>query len=219
MPEFDVMARYPKTDRSNLLTVRSTVSDEDRLTAQRFSWEYFDGPRHLGMGGYRYSPRFFTPVAEDMISRYNLTSESRVLDVGCGKGFLLFELEYLVPGITVRGIDISDYCLENLMPGLDGKCYKASCDALPFLDSDFDLVISIATIHNLHLPKVIKSVQEIVRVGKGQGFIKVNGYKTYDELVRLEEWNLVAKTILPTWAWEEMFAREGYTGDYSFFTP
>jgi len=219
MPEINLMKSYPKSKRKDIIEERIKVSDEDRKIARQFGWEYFDGPRRLGMGGYYYNPKYFKPVVEDMIEYYGLTNESSVLDVGCGKGFMLHDFKQELPGITVAGIDISTYCLDNSMESVRPYLKYASCDDSPFDDNSFDLVIAIATIHNLHIDGVKKSLEEIMRVTKKDAFIKVNGYETKEEHQELENWNLVAKTILHVDDWKKLFKETGYTGDYWWFRP
>lgn len=219
MAEIDLMARYPKSQRNELLDVRAAVCEEDRQIAQRFDKDYFDGPRRLGLGGYYYNPKFFKPVVEDMIQHYGLTNTSAVLDVGCAKGFMLHDFKEALPNITVAGIDISDYCLDNAMESVKPYLRHASCDALPYPDKSFDLVIAIATIHNLDVDGVKQSLREIMRVSRGHAFIKVNGYHTDAERDALHRWNLVAKTILHVDEWKQIFEETGYTGDYYWFTP
>jgi SAM-dependent methyltransferase len=217
MPEVDLMRRYPKSDRSALLDERAAVTDADREIARQFGKEYFDGPRHLGLGGYNYDPKYWEPVVKDMIVYYGLKPGSTVLDVGCGKGFMM--LDFANRGMQVAGVDISDYCLRNAISGSRWSMKKASCDALPFADKSYDLVVSIATIHNLDVHGVMESLREIKRVSKGHAYIKVNGYRTEAERVALVKWNLVAKTILSVDSWKDVFKYTDYTGDYSFFTP
>lgn len=219
MAEIDLMARYPKSSRAELLSVREEVSEEDRCLAQKFGREYFDGPRRLGLGGYYYNQKFFKPVVEHMVEYYQLTPTSSVLDVGCAKGFMLHDFREALPGIRVAGIDISEYCIENAMESVAPFVQKASCDALPYPDKSFDLVIAIATIHNLDVDGVKRSLSEIMRVSRGNAFIKVNGYRTDAEKEALHRWNLVAKTILHVDEWRDIFHEVGYTGDYFWFTP
>lgn len=219
MAEIDLMDRYPKSNRDNLLDERKAVSEEERQIAKQFGKEYFDGPRRLGLGGYYYNSKYFKPVVERMVDYYGLTSSSAILDVGSGKGFMLHDFCEALPGVTVAGIDISDYCLENAMPSVAQYMRKASCDELPYPDNSFDLVISIATIHNLEREGVKKSLREIMRVTRRHAFIKVNGYHTEAQKEALHRWNLVAKTILHVDEWKSMFAEVGYTGDYFWFTP
>lgn len=154
-----------------------------------------------------------------MINHYHLTNESSVLDVGSAKGFMLHDFKEALPGLTIAGIDISDYTLEHTMEDVKPFCQKASCDRLPFGNKSFDLVVSIATIHNLELEGVKKSLQEIMRVTRKDAFIKVNGYRTEEERVALEGWNLVARTILHVDEWGKVFQETGYTRDYAFFVP
>ena len=140
MAEIDLMKRYPKSERKAIIEERLKVTEEERKIAQQFGWEYFDGPRRLGLGGYYYNPKYFRPVVEDMIEYYGLNNESSVLDVGSGKGFMLHDFKEALPGLTIAGIDISDYTLENTMEDVKEFCRKASCDDLPFEDNSFDLV-------------------------------------------------------------------------------
>jgi len=219
MAEIDLMQRYPKSNRQGVINERVKVSEEDKIIARKFDREYFDGPRKLGLGGYTYNPKFFKPVVEDMINYYGLTNKSSILDVGCAKGFMLHDFKEALPNCTVAGIDISEYCLKNTMPSVSEYCQKASCDKLPYPDNSFDLVVAIATIHNLDIGGVKQSLKEINRVSRGHSFIKVNGYKTDKEQQELEEWNLVAKTILHVDDWVMLFKETDYTGDYYWFTP
>lgn len=219
MAEIDLMERYPKTNRDNLLEEREAASEEDRCKAQQFGKEYFDGPRRLGLGGYYYNPKFFKPVVEQMIDHYGLTASSSILDIGCGKGFMLHDFQEALPGATLAGIDISDYCILNAMPSVAPFMRKASCDELPYPDKSFDLVISIATIHNLDIEGVKKSLREIMRVTRRHSFIKVNGYYSQKQREALHRWNLVAKSILHVDEWKNIFTEVGYNGDFFWFTP
>jgi len=218
MSEIDLMRNYPVTDRADLLGMRSKVTSEDRIIAKKFGKDYFDGPRRLGLGGYYYNPRFFSRVVQDFIDFYKLKPGMKILDVGCGKGFMMKDFKDALIDVDVYGIDISEYCYENAMLEVKDKIKVGSCDNLPYPDNYFDLVISIATIHNLDKEGVKRSLKEIIRVGTGKYYIKVNGYKTEFEKSNLERWNLVANTILPTNEWQMLFREVGYEGDYSFFS-
>ncbi len=218
MPEIDLMQNYPKSSRASLLSIRELVTPEERIIARQFGKDYFDGPRRLGLGGYHYDPKYFVKVVRDFINYYELSQDSKILDVGCGKGFMIKDFKDALPKSEVRGIDISEYCFENAMPEVKDFIKIGSCDNLPYPDKYFDLVIAIATIHNLDEEGVKKSISEIMRVGKGKFFIKVNGYRNIKEKSELERWNLVAKTILSVDEWLTIFDELGYSGDYSFFT-
>jgi len=218
MAEIDMMRSYPITDRSDLLNVREEVTSEDRLIAKKFGKEYFDGPRRLGLGGYYYNPKYFTNVVRDFIEQYKLKPDAKILDVGCGKGFMMKDFKDALPGAEIHGLDISEYCYENAMVEVKDNIKIGSCDDLPYPNNYFDLVVSIATIHNLDKEGVKNSLLEMMRVGTGNYYIKVNGYRNDSERYKLERWNLVANTILPVSEWETLFDEVSYNGDYSFFS-
>lgn len=213
------MKKYPKIERKIISDERINVSQEDRAAAQKFDKVYFDGPRNLGYGGYYYDPKFFTDVVGDFIDHFKLNDADSVLDVGCGKGFMLYDFLKANPSLNVRGLDISEYCYENAMPKIKPFFDVGSCDKLPYEDHSFDVVIAIATIHNLELEGVKNALREIMRVARRGAFVKVNGYRTQEQKDSLSAWNLVAKTILSEKEWEHLFTEVGYSYDYDFFRP
>tara|TARA_Y100001970_G_C14217889_1_gene850765 strand:- start:463 stop:1125 length:663 start_codon:yes stop_codon:yes gene_type:complete len=220
MVEINLMKSYPKTEnRKQISENRKKASTEDIRIARQFGKEYFDGDRSQGLGGYYYDEKYFTPVVKDFIEHYNLDNSSSILDVGCGKGFMLHDFKVALPEAKIAGIDISKYCIDNTMSSVSEFCITGSCDNLPYPDNSFDLVIAIATIHNLELEGVKKSLKEIQRVTKKSAFIKVNGYKNEIEKKALFDWNLVAKTILHVDDWKKIFQETNYEGDYFWFTP
>lgn len=216
MAEIDLMARYPKTRRP--LTERSQASEADRILSRRFGREYFDGTRQQGYGGYTYNG-WFRPVVADMIAHYRLPPDARILDVGCAKGFMLHDFKQALPDCTVAGLDISEYAISQAMPTVRPFLTVGDCSSLPYPDKSFDLVVSIATVHNLDLAGVKVALREIERVSRRHSFIKVNGYRNDAERIALDQWNVVAKTILPVDEWKRLFVEVGYTGDYTWFTP
>jgi SAM-dependent methyltransferase len=219
MPELDLTARYPKTKRDHLLPARAAATESDRRIAKRFGREYFDGPRHLGLGGYRYNPNYFAPVVDDMIRHYGLDRQHAVLDVGCAKGFMLHDFAMALPGLRVAGCDVSDYCLEEAMPSIKAYLTRASAEVLPYPDKSFDLVVAIGSIHNLAPGGAERALREIARVSRCHAFVKVNGYRGDRQRDALQRWNLVAETILHVDDWLAMFDRAGYRGDYAWFVP
>lgn len=216
--EINLMANYPQTKR-NLEERAAERTEEDRRIARQFGKEFFDGDRQTGYGGYHYNARFWQPVIPDFQKRYGLTADSKVLDVGCGKGFMLYDFTQLIPGITVAGIDISEYAITNAKEEVKPFLQVANARELPFDDNSFDLVISVTTIHNLLRDDCILGLQEIERVSKKHSFITVDAYHSEEEKRRMDMWNLTALTYMHADEWKDFFAEAGYTGDYYWFIP
>lgn len=184
--------------------------------AKKYGKDYWDGERKYGYGGYRYINGWWNPVARELIDRYHLADDSKILDIGCGKGYLLYELQLLNPKLQIFGIDKSDYAIANRHPNLKGDFYERdAANKLEFKDKSFDLVISTGTLHNLKLFQLSAVLPEIQRVGKN-GYIMVESYRNNQELFNLQCWALTAETFLDTEEWIWLFNESKYTGDYEF---
>lgn len=216
--EVDLLINYPKTKR-NLEERMASKTEADRAIARQFGREFFDGDRNHGYGGFNYLPRFWQPVIPTFKEYWNLSSNSSLLDVGCAKGFMLHDLAELIPGITLKGVDISKYAIENAIPDMKSHVQVANATNLPFKDDSFDVVISINTIHNLEREECGKALQEIERVSRGKSFITVDAYRNEEEKERMYAWNLTAKTIMSVEEWIIFFKEIGYSGDYFWFIP
>jgi len=146
--EIDLLENYPKAKR-NLEERLASKNEVDRAIARKFGRDFFDGDRNHGYGGFDYMPRFWQPVMPTFKDYWNLTEDSSLLDVGCAKGFMLHDLTALIPGISLKGVDISEYAIENSIDDMKPHLSVANATKLPFSDNEFDAVISINTIHNL----------------------------------------------------------------------
>ena len=216
--EVNLLADYPRTKRD--ITGRTEAkTEEDRRIARQFGKDFFDGDRRHGYGGFSYHPRFWQPVIPAFQKQYQLTSESSILDVGCAKGFMLYDFSQAIPGIKVQGIDISTYAIENAMESMRPFVKAADAQNLPYPDKSFDLVISINTIHNLEKPQLAKALLEIQRVSKGACFITLDSYRNDEEREKMLGWDLTARTIMHVDDWKKFFKDVGYTGDYYWFNP
>ena len=216
--EIDLLINYPKTKRDAKARGESKT-EEDKALAQQFGKDFFDGDRKNGYGGYSYNPRFWQPVMPTFQKHFGLTSKSSVLDVGCGKGFMLHDLAQSFPGITVRGIDISSYAIENAIEDMKPFVQVGNAVKLPFPDKSFDVVISITTVHNLERKECAMALQEIERVSRGKSFITVDAYRDEEQKAQMWAWNLTARAIMHVEEWKKFFKESGYTGDYYWFMP
>ncbi|MBU4116897.1 MAG: class I SAM-dependent methyltransferase [Nanoarchaeota archaeon] len=218
MAEINLMSQYPQTKR-NLDERVKQKSLKDKIIAKQFGQEFFDGDRRYGYGGFSYHPRFWTGVVKEMINYYWLTRESKILDVGCAKGFMLYDFKKAIPEITIRGIDVSEYAIKHSIEII--KPFLSVGDARDlsaFKDKEYDLVTSITTLHNLHIEECKKALQEVQRVGKN-AFITLDAWKNDEQKERMNNWNLTAETYMHINDWKNLFKEVGYKGDYFWFIP
>ena len=216
--EINLLKKYPKTKR-DLSKRGNEKTEEDRIIARRFDKEFFDGDRKNGYGGYYYNPKFWTEVVKDLNNFYKLKNGSKILDIGCGKGFMLFDFMKLNPNFVLEGIDISDYAITNAIPEVKKFLKVGDAKSLPYEDNSFDLVISINTTHNLEINQCKKALSEMERVSRKDKYLIVDAYSNEIEKDRIFAWNLTAKTILSTNEWINLFEEAGYTGHYYWFKP
>jgi ubiquinone/menaquinone biosynthesis C-methylase UbiE len=214
--EINLLDMYPRAKRN--LDERSAATEEERRIAKQFGKEFFDGSRNTGYGGYRYDGRW-KPVVQRFIKHYDLNNESRILDVGCGKGFMLHDFKEALPGATLAGIDISEYAIENGMESVKPVLKVANAKKLPYADKSFDLVIAINTLHNLKGEELNDALRELERVSCKHKYMINDAYGNEEEKAKLKKWNLTAQTILHHREWEKLFAEVGYKGDYYWFSP
>ncbi|MEA1961535.1 MAG: class I SAM-dependent methyltransferase, partial [Bacillota bacterium] len=183
MSRVDFVSRlHKKTGRNYLERVLNYDKAECAMIARQFARDYWDGERQYGYGGYKYDGRW-RPIAQDMAEYYRMEAGQKVLDVGCGKAFLLYELSQVVPGLEVAGIDISSYAIDNTKEEVKGFLRVGNARELPYEDNSFDLVYSITTLHNLCVYDLKQAVQEIERVSRKNSYIVVESYRNEREKV------------------------------------
>lgn len=216
MAYIDFIGKLHKSGKRNYLErVVEYDKAECAAIARQFGEDYWDGNRKYGYGGYSYDGRWRV-VAEEMAAFYKLQPGQSVLDVGCGKGFLLYELTQVVPGLKVAGVDISKYAIENAKEEIRPFLCQGLAQELPYPDASFDLVYSITTLHNLHLFDLKKALQHINRVAKRRSYIAVESYRNEREKVNLLYWQLTCESFYNPEEWVWLFQEWGYNGDYSF---
>ena len=216
--EIDLLKNYPKAKRD--LTQRlESKTEEVRSVARKFDKEFFDGERKFGYGGFSYNPKYWSGVVKDFSDYYNLVDGSKILDVGCAKGFMLYDFYKQNPNLDLYGIDISKYAIDNSVPEIKYKLKVANATNLPYEDNYFDLVISINTVHNLNKIECATALREISRVSKKNAFLTVDAFNNEDEEKRMYAWNLTAKTIMSVDEWIKFFDQKNYDGDYFWFIP
>ena len=206
---------HTRTPRNSVQRVVEYDKAECATVSRRFDKDYWDGDRKYGYGGYAYDGRWVA-VAERLVAHYRLQPGARILDVGCGKGFLLHDLKQAVPDASVTGLDISRYALEHAVEDVRGSVVEGTAARLPFADKSFDLVVSVNTLHNLRVFELESALRDIERVGRGAKYIVVDSYRNEREKVTLLYWQLTCQCFYTPEDWQWWFERTGYSGDYSF---
>lgn len=213
--EISLLDSHPKTIRDYDKRMAEKTPEIVAL-AKKFGKDFFDGDRKCGYGGYKYDGRWKTVVAR-MKEYYNLKEDAAILDIGCGKGFMLHDFKEALPNCTVSGIDVSKYAIVNSMPSVKPFLKTASAEKLPYPDKSFDLVVSINSIHNLPPERLKTALREVERVSRGYSYITIDAWRNDREREQLHKWVLTAETMMHVDDWKKLFAEVGYTGDYYWF--
>ena len=216
MRELDfIQSTHNKTKRNYVARVTECNKAECATIALQCGKDYWDGSRYHGYGGYSSDGRWHS-VAERIAKHYELKPSDKILDIGCGKGFLLYELTQVVPGIAVTGIDISTYGLENAKSEIKDRLQFCNATKLPFANNSFDLVLSLNTFHNLYNFELDSALKEMERVGKDKKYLVVESYRNEQEKANLLYWQLTCRCFYTPEEWAWLYKKTGYTGDYGF---
>tara|TARA_Y100001970_G_C14125259_1_gene798577 strand:+ start:600 stop:1262 length:663 start_codon:yes stop_codon:yes gene_type:complete len=199
------------------IKVRSKVAKKrtviNKLNAWQLEKKYYDGNRLDGYGGFKYDGRWLKLLPK-LIKKYKLTNKSKVLDLGCKKGFLLKDLNILLPGIKSFGVENHPYPLKKSVK-CNSRLIECQYYNLPFKDKYFDFVIAFNSLYMQNLGDVIKSLREIERVSKKSYVILASGENDH-ERNKFYRWTLIGTTILLKKEWKILFKKIKFKGDYYF---
>lgn len=216
MAEIDFLTSlHTGTKRDYVQRVVENDKAECARVAKQWGRDYWDGDRKYGYGGYLYDGRW-RPVADEMVAHYGLKAGDRVLDIGCGKAFLLYEITQVVPGLDVAGIDISAYGIADAREEIRPNLREGSAVELPWPDAHFDFVFSINTFHNLYNYELMAALKEMQRVGRQHRYICVESYRTEEEKANLLYWQLTCESFYSPDEWKWFYDLAGYEGDWGF---
>jgi len=214
--QVNFLEKYQKaTKRDYVERVVSHDKADCAKAAKQWGYDYWDGERQYGYGGYHYDGRWL-PIAKDIAAHYGLKPGDKILDIGCGKAFLLHEFTQAVPGVEVAGLDISEYGIEHAKEEIRPFLKQGTADTLPWPDNSFDFVYSINTFHNLRAPDLRRALREMERVGRGKAWLCVESYRNEREKMNLLYWQLTCASFYDTEEWAWLYEQWGYSGDYGF---
>lgn len=210
-----VMKLHQSTKRDYVQRVIEYDKADCAVVAKQYGSDYWDGDRRYGYGGYHYDGRW-RPIADAMAQHYGIKPGDKILDVGCGKGYLLYEFTQSVPGVEVAGLDISAYAIENAKEEVQPFLKVGNATSLPFEDNTFNFVVTLGTFHNLYNFELRQALQELQRVGKDKKHMMVESYRNDREMANLLYWQLTCRTFHTPEEWEWAMKEAGYIGDYSY---
>ena len=197
--------------------IRAKVAKERTVINKMYAWElgkeYYDGNRLNGYGGFKYDGRW-QKLLPKIIKKYKLTKKSKVLDLGCKKGFLLKDLNILIPGIKSYGIENHTYALKKIVK-CKSKLILSDYYKIPFKNKYFDFVIAFNSLYMQNLGDVIKSLKEIERVSKKSYIVLASG-ENDQERNKFYRWTLIGTSILLKKEWKTLFKKIKFKGDYYF---
>ncbi|MCX6122155.1 MAG: class I SAM-dependent methyltransferase [Ignavibacteriales bacterium] len=217
MKEINFMEKLHKSTKRDY-TERIVKYDKAQCAevSCKFGKDYWDGDRRYGYGGYKYMDGYWRPVAEAMVNHYKLQENARILDIGCGKGFLLYEITKILPKAEVYGIDISNYAVENAKEEVKPRIKVGNAISLPFENNSFDYVYALGCMHNLYNFELFKALKEMERVGKQNKYTMQESYRNETEKINMCNWQLTQHSFYSIQEWIWFFELADYTGDYGF---
>lgn len=216
MKELNFISKLHKSTSRNYIDRMLDEKIKCMNISKKYGHDYWDGKRRYGYGGYKYIPGRWELVAKKFIKFYKLNNNSKILDVGCGKAFLLYEIKKILNGIEIHGFDISGYAIKNSKEEIKKTLFTHKAqDKYPFKDNYFDLAISLGCFHNLKIFDLKKAIGEFNRVAKKK-YLMVESYRSNKELFNLQCWALTCESFFSKKEWIWLFKSFKYKGDFEF---
>lgn len=180
-----------------------------------FGYDYFDNQNYeVGYGGYYYDGRY-GPSVQSIVEYFKLSPKKKILELGCAKGFILFEFMKL--GMGVRGIDKSAYAIENAVDEIKPFLLCQSAIDLPFSDNEFDFVYSKEMLPHLNEQEIDLALSEIIRVASGNDiFLEIQVSSDNNSAELIKKWDCTHQTIKPVEWWREKLNSHNYSGVVNF---
>ncbi len=207
-----ITSNHKKTKRNYLQRMMNDKINSMKIS-KKYEFDYWDGKRKYGYGGYKYDGRW-KKVAKKIINKYKLTKNSKVLDIGCGKGHLAYELSKILKSKNIYGFDISKHAVKTAPKEIKKKLKIFDArKSIKLNKGHYDLVISINLIHNFEIFDLKKFLKNIKFISK-KTYITTESYRNEKELFNLQCWALTCESFFSEKEWKWIFNEYGYDRDY-----
>ncbi len=204
---------------SRKLDTRIEVSDLDKNYARLYGRHYYDGSRCQGYGGYYYDGRW-KAVAQRITNIFGIKDSDTICEIGCAKGFLLYDFTQILKKIKCIGIDVSLYALRESIKKENILYLHCNASTIPLKDKSIEHTICINTLHNfLSKKETIQAISEIERITKRNSYIRIAAYKNNSQKEIIDKWATAGRCYLHVDEWRELFEDAGYTGFYDWWHP
>lgn len=203
--------------KESLFHTKQTANSENRLQRlasasllpdenfYKFGETYFDGGEGaLSYGVYKYDGRYKECV-EKIVAQFGLKKNSHILELGCAKGFILYEF-YKLGFDSLYGIDVSEYAVSKAPEAIKSSLRVGSASDLELflnLPNSFDFILAKEMLPHLtdvelndlleYLPRVTKPETvvylEIQTAKNIKGLKSIKKYDPTHKLLRTpNEW-------------------------------
>lgn len=226
--EINLLKSYPNSTKTRSMRIAAmrpssldSVSDvviKDKLIreARQYGREYFDGNRLYGYGGYTYDPRYWSGVAKDIVSHFSIPANSSILDIGCAKGFLLYELQQILIDPKLFGLDISKYALKCAHPNLKAELLNSPVDLIFESHRSYDYIFAINLLSELPYSLLVPALRAIGRLSLRSSYVNLLTWNSETEREMIDAWNITSQSILTRQEWIHVLKEASYNGCYSF---
>ncbi len=208
---FEASTRAPSERTELCKDVSHDMFSDDYIN---FGYDYFDNKDYfVGYHGYKYDGRF-KETAEKIVEHYGLEKGSKVLELGCAKGYLLIEFHKLK--MDVYGVDISKYAVDNAHSDIKDRLKIGRLADMNFKENYFDLVLSKELLPHLKMDELLQVLKETKRISKDNIFHMIQCGRNEKELELMKKWDHTHQILMTPTKWVEFFNQNNYNCDYQF---
>ena len=209
--ELFIQKKQSHKDRNIIIAINNNFSpSSDYLN---FGYDYFDNPKSgRGYRGYVYTGRYYE-TAKKIIDHYKLKPNSKILEIGCAKGYLLYEFFKLK--MDVVGYDISRYAVDNCIEELKEMIFLGRVNDINENDNIYDLAIAKEVLSHMAIDDILFTINKLQNISKNI-YLVLQTVSEKKKANDMQSWDCTYKTMMIKKDWEKVLSSCGFHGDYQF---